>query len=89
MPGSISDSYDGPADPCPRCNPNGIPSGNAISWCVLCAGTYWLPDGGCFVCGQPADGYYQGRREFPSCGGGKCELKMQGGIDAHEKGCNR
>lgn len=89
MPGSISDSYNGPADPCPKCNPNGIPSGHATPHCIFCAGTYWLPDGDCFICKQPADGYYQGRQEFPSCGSRNCELKMQGGIDAHDHGCNR
>lgn len=89
MPGPISDSYDGPADPCPVCNPNGVPCGNARPNCPRCAGTFWLPDGDCFVCGEPAEGYYQGRPQFPTCGGPKCEMKMQGGIDAHEKGCNR
>lgn len=88
MPGPISDSYDGPCDPCPVCNPNGIPSGNAGRTCRRCAGTYWLPDE-CFICKGPADWYYQGRPEFPSCGGSKCEMKMQGGIDAHEHGANR
>lgn len=88
MPGSISDTYDGPADPCPKCNPNGVPSGNANPKCPLCGGTYWLPDE-CLVCGEPADGVYQGRYDFPTCGSPKCELKMAGGIDAHEKGCNR
>ena len=85
----ISRSYDGPADPCPVCNPNGVPSGHAKPNCLRCAGTFWLPDFGCRVCGEPADGYYQGNPRFPSCGSAKCELKMQGGIDAHEHGTNR
>ncbi len=42
MPGSISDSYDGPADPCPRCR-----QGDRVIidvWCHWCKGTTWLPD---------------------------------------------
>ena len=86
MPGPISDSYDGPADPCPICNPNGVPSGRANMRCLRCAGTFWLPDE-CLVCGEPADGYYLGKDCYPSCGGTKCEMKMQGADDL--KGCNR
>ncbi len=43
----------------------------------------------CLVCGEPAVTAYQERLDFPSCGSPRCELKMQGGIDAHDSGCNR
>jgi hypothetical protein len=43
----------------------------------------------CLVCGQSSTGVYQGRADFPTCGSSRCELKMQGGIDAAEKGLNR
>ncbi len=42
MPGEISRSYDGPADPCPRCR-----QGDKVVidvWCHWCRGSTWLPD---------------------------------------------
>lgn len=42
----------------------------------------------CLACGAVSVGLYRGRVEFPTCGSPKCELKMQGGIDAAD-GSNR
>ena len=38
MPGEISRSYEGPADPCPACGGEGRPG------CPVCRGSGWLPD---------------------------------------------
>jgi len=43
----------------------------------------------CFVCGKDMTKLYLNRVYFPSCGSQRCEMKMQGGVDAHEHGANR
>lgn len=43
----------------------------------------------CLVCCKPALSLYEGREGFPSCGSLRCEMRMQGGIDAAEQGVNR
>ena len=76
------------SDPCPNCYPSGVAAGPGKRGCFLCGGSGWLPDD-CLVCGEHAVKLYRGRADFPSCGSARCDLKMQGGIDAHEHGSSR
>ena len=43
----------------------------------------------CVACREPATKAYLGRPDMPWCGSDKCGLRIRGGIDAHESGCNR
>lgn len=49
MPGSISDSYHGPADPCPSCSVDRHGERRPPdALCGVCFGTGWMPDD--YVC---------------------------------------
>lgn len=50
MPGEISQSYDGPGDPCPGCRlrSDGTVNPHADSMCGVCHGSGWMPDD--YVC---------------------------------------
>lgn len=45
MPGSISDSYEGPADPCPVCRGVVFAPFAPLPPCTFCGGTGVWPDG--------------------------------------------